>query len=744
MSQGFVNSDTQATTMNNELVQVINGDAEFVPLESLRAQLSQLGFDSKGFAYSVVAILGCQSSGKSTLLNMLFGTSFPVMQAEHGRSQTTLGVWLGLSASGGTGGSVDESILVMDVEGVDSRERGEEHTAFERKTSLFSLALADVLIVNTWHNDIGRYVAGNVALLKIVFELNLQLFLKPGASRKLILFIIRDHVPELTPLSKLTDMIMSDMHSIWTSLPKPAAFGPSPQLSEFFEFRFTSLPHKVLRADQFVTDVDALRRKFVDASGPDYLLLAPSARQTSVPADGFAKFAENIWETIKANKDLNLPTEKEMLATYRCDEISQAALAKFSAAAEPLQQAQLRGELLQQFGQAAAMLLASALAEYDPQASRYVADIAQAKRLSLEKAVLVLLYSMFERQLTLLSQQVAASFLKSLAAKFPSDGLASRDFAKQASAARQASLDEFLHGAAEACLASAAAGEWTSEAALVQLQGLIDERIASAREEQIKALNKEVKADINSGYAKPFDKLLESAEPDALWPKLRQLHESVLTRAESFLLDRLQGFAASSTEQQQRVKELQDLAVHVLKSRFLEKTKFLQYILNKRFETCFGQDERGLPRRWKANDDVAAIFARSKRQAEQLLEAFCVLRLDPSLDQVDFLSAESTADPEPSLVILSPEEASALREQFSEAARSLYLQALRDQENIATVSRVPTYMIVLVLMLGFNEFLYILTNPMLLILLILAAGFASVVHFLNLSGPVPKSAKSAT
>lgn len=29
-----------------------------------------------------------------------------------------------------------------------------------------------------WHTDIGRYNAGNISLLKTVFELNLQLFQK--------------------------------------------------------------------------------------------------------------------------------------------------------------------------------------------------------------------------------------------------------------------------------------------------------------------------------------------------------------------------------------------------------------------------------------------------------------------------------------------------------------------------------------------------------------------------------------
>lgn len=51
-----------------------------------------------------------------------------------------------------------------------------DRQSFERKTSLFSLALAEVLMINMWVHDVGRFEGANYGLLKIVFELNLQLF----------------------------------------------------------------------------------------------------------------------------------------------------------------------------------------------------------------------------------------------------------------------------------------------------------------------------------------------------------------------------------------------------------------------------------------------------------------------------------------------------------------------------------------------------------------------------------------
>src|SRR4051794_33643513 len=55
-----------------------------------------------------------------TLLNLLFGTQFVVMDSSLGRNQTTKGVWLGKSTTAGA------DLLILDVEGTDGRERGEE------------------------------------------------------------------------------------------------------------------------------------------------------------------------------------------------------------------------------------------------------------------------------------------------------------------------------------------------------------------------------------------------------------------------------------------------------------------------------------------------------------------------------------------------------------------------------------------------------------------------------------------
>lgn len=107
------------------------------------------------------------------MLNRFFGAGFPTMDASTGRYQVTLGVCMAKANK-----TLDKDILLMmDLEGTDSKERGsrDDNMAFERK---ISLAISEVLLVNMWMQDIGRYNADNLALLRKVFELNLQLFTK--------------------------------------------------------------------------------------------------------------------------------------------------------------------------------------------------------------------------------------------------------------------------------------------------------------------------------------------------------------------------------------------------------------------------------------------------------------------------------------------------------------------------------------------------------------------------------------
>jgi len=208
-----------------------------------------------------VAVLGCQSSGKSTLLNKVFDTSFDTLniQLTKGRGQTTKGVWLGKAQF------PENYLLVFDVEGTDSKERGEEHGAWERKTSLFSLALSEILIINMWTKDLGRYDGANYGLLKTVFELNLKLFQKEKRSVKTLLyFVLRDYQEqEAGTLQHISETIFQDMNKLWNDMQKPELLKNS-KVTDYFDFRSYALPYK-LQTQEWEASFITLKKAFSDA-----------------------------------------------------------------------------------------------------------------------------------------------------------------------------------------------------------------------------------------------------------------------------------------------------------------------------------------------------------------------------------------------------------------------------------------------------------------------------------------------
>jgi len=92
------------------------------------------------------------------------------MEAEEGRRQTTKGVWLDQSLK-----TAEVPTLVMDLEGSDGRERGEDDTTFERQSALFALATSDVLLINMFAVNIGRVQGSGAPLLKTIFQVCLRL-----------------------------------------------------------------------------------------------------------------------------------------------------------------------------------------------------------------------------------------------------------------------------------------------------------------------------------------------------------------------------------------------------------------------------------------------------------------------------------------------------------------------------------------------------------------------------------------
>lgn len=78
----------------NILLKVTNFRDGYLNDAGLSDFISTYKVDEYGVSYAVVSIIWPQRSGKCTLLNSLFGTSFSELDASKGWSQTTKGIWM--------------------------------------------------------------------------------------------------------------------------------------------------------------------------------------------------------------------------------------------------------------------------------------------------------------------------------------------------------------------------------------------------------------------------------------------------------------------------------------------------------------------------------------------------------------------------------------------------------------------------------------------------------------------------
>ena len=441
-------SPTPSENRPSDPLCLINEDCIFTSTEKFNQFLAFAAHTSEPAAetfppsteYNIIGILGGQSTGKSTLLNALFGTTFPVMDEDAGRYQTTKGLWLAHAHSSST----KTPLFVMDAEGTDGRERFDDQT-FERRASLFSLATCDLLVINLLSSEVGRYNAANLSLLRCIMELYLQLFSKSvehtnnggeesqlehteerqseetekvtersnefdasteirnetprineetpktepkvpvsGHRRMRLLFILRDHVKtsfdtEVTVLEKSLRQVWSgvyrsgnatpnvtpqrntDRSNVSTSkrsakrrnrkfhahkshnsglaessghtheLPTDSTFEPEHMFEDYFDVSYFALPHYQLQRSEFDQQIETLKHKFrFDAACilPSLPLRAarPCGRGLDVPLEALYIYMSNCWATICDNKEIDIPSQKELIAVHRCAELRRDTL----------------------------------------------------------------------------------------------------------------------------------------------------------------------------------------------------------------------------------------------------------------------------------------------------------------------------------------------------------------------------------------------------------------------------------
>lgn len=635
-----------------------------------------------------------------------------------------------------------DSILIMDVEGTDGRERGEDQD-FERKAALFALSTSEVLIINIWEHQVGLYQGANMGLLKTVFEVNISLFSSPNKS--LLLFVIRDHIG-VTPLDNLAATLTADLKRIWESLIKPPELAES-SITDFFTLQFTTLPHKILQPEKFISAVDELGNRFISDAKDENYVFSPKFHR-NVPADGWSIYAKSIWEQIELNKDLDLPTQQILVARFRCEEIAAQAWDTFENDIKPVE-----GMLgvVEGLGSILRPARANALELYDSQASRYTTSVCEGKKRELIEKIDLRLSQVYGAQIATLKKVALQKFSADVTAELAKPKY---KFLEAVSTAKSETIKIFETAAAEALI------EGTSlsySKDLSVLSSEIEDSVARLREAEAKRLATRITRAVSSELDDSLPSIFKTPRED-MWDRVmlnfREIVATALakyevTDGETGTLKYDFGLGGLPEEVS---SEMEQVLMDTWKELYRKIREFCRMDailarLREVFEDKFKYDEKGVPRVWKPSDNIDDFYTVALNETLAFIPVMTSARLAngdrvaPDSAIVPALERDEEIDVEKYAVFMSQSQAEELRQSFKRIADSLYIDAKRS--TIQSIRQVPLYFYILLLVLGWNEFVAVLRNPLYFALIAVLAGFSYVSWSLGLLGPMTTMGSAA-
>ncbi|XP_073006806.1 protein ROOT HAIR DEFECTIVE 3-like isoform X2 [Typha latifolia] len=695
--------------------QLIDGDGVF-NISGMENLMKAVKLAECGLSYAVVSIMGPQSSGKSTLLNHLFRTNFTEMDAFRGRSQTTKGIWLAKAAD------IEPCTLVMDLEGTDGRERGEDDTAFEKQSALFALAVSDIVLINMWCHDIGREQAANKPLLKTVFQVMMRLFCPRKTT---LLFVIRDKTK--TPLENLEPVLREDIQKIWDAVSKPQAHKDTP-LSDFFNVEVVALSSYEEKEELFKEQVASLRQRFYHSISPGGLA---GDRRGVVPASGFSFSAQQIWRVIKDNKDLDLPAHKIMVATVRCEEIANEKLAHVTAD-EDWQQLEeaVQHDAVPGFGRKLSSILDKCLSEYDMEAFYFDEGVRTAKRQQLESSLLQLVNPAYQSMLGHLRTKTLDAFKQAFDKALESG----EGFAIAAQDCTQAFMAKFDKGCEDAAIQQA---KWDPSKVQEKLRRDIETHISSVCATKLSELSTQYEGELTKALAEPVEALLDAASNDT-WPAIRKLLQRETKAAISAYASALSSFELDQATLDKMLSKLEVYARNVVESKAKEEAGRVLIRMKDRFSMLFSRDADSMPRIWTGKEDIRAITKFARSESLKLLSVMAAIRLEDVSDNIektlslalvdttssgakarsmqsfDPLASNSWEEVPAEKTLITPVQCKSLWRQFNTETEYTVTQAISAQASHKRNNNwlPPPWAIAAIAVLGFNEFMTLLRNPL--------------------------------
>lgn len=556
--------------------------------------------------------------------------------------------------------------------------------------------------------------------------------------------------------------MLQDLSKIWSTLSKPPGLEKS-RIEDYFDFAFAALPHKILQPEKFTAEVEKLGSRFTAghrASKQAGLHLEQEFEggiflpeyHRRIPADGFSVYAEGVWDQIVHNKDLDLPTQQELLAQFRCDEIAREVLVQFDESISPLEQKQAEGvtlgkpAVLEGLGQKGKTIRSKCVKAYEVEASRYHKGVYTKKGVELKDKMDARLKVLYQGQLAAAHKSGVTNFSEAVsgAVKIGQKKGASYEFADIVTAEKQKALEAFETEAKSLAIENVA---WTNFRQQYNLyQADLDEVSGRLRKEEMRRLATRVERWVRSrlgesvgleftklgsgrgGSGAPEEGDNHSVIPEKdLWDRIWGLFTSTVREAEARFIERAKSFSATTEEIDIGLWRLRRKSWGVLKAKIDEEVMEGNILLKLRenFEDKFRYDDEGVPRIWRPTDDISGAYTKARESTLTLIPLLSRFRLSSTYAPPELSewigNAPSSVDPkdeedlapiggvdeeegkslEEEMTVLSEAKRQDLVVRFKKMADGVYVEAKRSA--IGGVAQVPLYFYGLLLALGWNE-----------------------------------------
>jgi hypothetical protein len=376
------------------------------------------------------------------------------------------------------------------------------------------------------------------------------------------------------------------------------------------------------------------------------------------------------------------------------------------------------------------------LTRYDRDASRYHQGVYKRKRADLIASLDSTLSPIFLGQLKNLHKSCLVQFKKEML-----DGLKGEDynFATVVSKARERCEGRFKEGAEEA---SVEGTDWSWEDEM----GLLKEEVGvvadQCRKDETKKMVNLIERNFKRQISEPVELALHKASPD-MWDQVLTTFKGTLDKAESTYLTKARSFNCTEEENATALATLRKRAWLALRAKVDEQTADAVILskLRGHFEERFRYDEHGVPRVWKPDDDIDGAFKKAKDQTLELIPLYSkICPIDSSLeftlpsDTPTLSSTDEDFDFPSTLVIFTETKALDLTNKFRRDADAYYVEAKRS--TVSSIAQVPYWMYGVLVVLGWNEAMAVLFNPLYFTFLLIALVTAYAIVQLGLVGPL--------